>query len=89
MKEVIVMPDMLTVSTKGQITLPADLRADFGLEAGGKVFAERTEIGYVIKRPKKGLLDYKGFVKDTYDPEKDLASAIDAASAHIIGEDEC
>jgi AbrB family looped-hinge helix DNA binding protein len=85
----IFMPDMLTVSTKGQITLPADLRVEFGINAGDKIFAERTEMGYVLKRPKKGLLDYKGFIKDTYDPEKDLALAIEAASAHIIGENEC
>ncbi|MDR0764686.1 MAG: AbrB/MazE/SpoVT family DNA-binding domain-containing protein [Synergistaceae bacterium] len=83
------MPDVLTVSAKGQITLPSDLRLDFGLNEGDKVFAEKMDIGYVIKRPKKGLLEYAGFIKDTYDPEKDLAFAIDAAAAHILGEDEC
>jgi AbrB family looped-hinge helix DNA binding protein len=83
------MPDMLTVSTKGQVTLPADLRLDFGLNPGDKVFAEKMDIGYVIKRPKKGLLEYKGFIKDTYDPEKDLALAIDAAAAHVLGEEGC
>jgi AbrB family looped-hinge helix DNA binding protein len=83
------MPDMLTISTKGQVTLPADLRVDFGLSAGDKVFAEKMDVGYVIKRPKKGLLEYKGFIKDAYDPEKDLTLAIDAATAHILGEDEC
>ena len=47
------MPDMITVSTKGQITLPADLRAEYGIEAGDKIFGERTEEGYILKRPKK------------------------------------
>ena len=83
------MPDMLTISTKGQITLPVDLRIEYGLGAGDKIFCERTNIGYVLKRPKKGLLDYKGFIKDTYDPEKDLALAVETASAHVMGEDEC
>jgi bifunctional DNA-binding transcriptional regulator/antitoxin component of YhaV-PrlF toxin-antitoxin module len=83
------MPDMLTVSTKGQITLPVDLRTEYGLEPGDKIFGEMTDIGYVIKRPKKRLLDYKGFIKDSYDPQKDLALAVEAASAHMIGEDEC
>ena len=83
------MPDMLTVSTKGQITLPVDLRVEYGLEAGDKIFGERTDEGYVLKRPKKGLLDYKGFIKDTYDPEKDWALAVEAASAHVMGKNEC
>ena len=81
------MLDMLTVSTKGQITLPADLRFEYGLEAGDKIFCERTEDGYVLKRPKKGLLDYKGFIKAPYDPEKDMALAVKSASAHVMGED--
>ena len=80
------MPDMLTVSTKGQITLPADLRAEYGIEAGGKIFCERMDIGYVIRRPPKGLLDYKGFIKEPYDPEKDLALAVEAASIHVMGD---
>jgi len=83
------MPDMLTISTKGQITLPMDLRVEYGLEAGDKIFGERTENGYILKRPKKGLLDYKGFIKEPYDPKKDLALAVEVASAHVIGENEC
>jgi|GEM_PF-2267397 len=88
-KEANIMPDMLTVSTKGQITLPIGLRTEYGIEAGDKIFGEMTDIGYVIKRPKKGLLDYKGFIKDSYDPKKDLALAVEAASVHVMGEDEC
>ena len=83
------MPDMLTVSTKGQITLPVDLRTEYGIEGGDKIFGERTPAGYILKRPKKGLLDYKGFVKESYDPQKDLALAVEAATAHVMGEDEC
>ena len=60
-----------------------------GLEAGDKIFGERTDIGYVLKRPKKGLLDYRGFIKETYNPEKDLALAVEAASSHVMGENEC
>ena len=83
------MTDMLTVSTKGQITLPVDLRMEYGIKAGDKIFAEKTPMGYVIKRPKKGLLDYAGFIKEPYDPEKDLALAMEAVAAREMGEDEC
>ena len=83
------MPDMLTVTTKGQITLPIDIRVEFGIEPGDKIFAEMTDIGYVIKRPKKGLLDYAGFIKEPYDPKKDLALASEAATADVMGDNEC
>jgi AbrB family looped-hinge helix DNA binding protein len=57
---------MLTVSTKGQITLPIDLRIEYGLDAGDKIFGERTDEGYILRRPKKGLLDFmQGSSKST------------------------
>ena len=81
------MPDMLTVSTKGQITLPVDIRVEYGIEAGDKLFAELTDIGYVIKRPKKGLLDYAGFIKvDKIDPEAEEKAIKDGAVARFLGE---
>ena len=84
------MPDMLTVSTKGQITLPMELRTEYGIEAGDKIFAEKMDIGYVIKRPKKGLLDYVGFIKvDKVDPEAEEAAITEGAAARCFGENKC
>jgi len=81
------MTDMLTVSTKGQITLPVDLRVEYGIEAGDKLFGEKTPIGYVIKRPKKGLLDYAGFIKvDKIDPEAEEEAVKEGAVARFLGE---
>ena len=81
------MPDMLTVSTKGQITLPIDLRTEYGIEAGDKIFGERMEAGYVLKRPKKGLLEYEGFIKGvSYDAETEMTMAQAGLSAHVMGE---
>jgi len=76
---------MLTVSTKGQITLPADLRAEYGIEAGDKIFCEKIDIGYVIRRPHKGLLDYAGFIKvDKIDPKAEEAAIKEAAVARCL-----
>ena len=81
------MPDMMTVSTNGQITLPAELRAEYGIQAGDKIFGERTDEGYVLKRPKKSLLDYEGFIKGvSYDEETELTMAMSGLSAHVMGE---
>ena len=82
------MPDMLTVSTKGQVTLPVHLRTKYGIQPGDRIFGEMTDIGYVIKRPKKGLLDYKGFIKvDRIDPEAEEAAVREAAVKRYLGED--
>ena len=50
-----------TISTKGQIVLPAELRAEDDIEAGQEFTIERIDIGeYLLKRtepvPNKGLV---------------------------------
>ena len=44
------MRQALTISRKGQITLPAELRKKYGLEAGSTVIAEERE-GELVLRP--------------------------------------
>lgn len=81
------MPDMLTVTTKGQITLPIDLRNEYGIAPGDKVFCERTHDGYIIRWPKKGLLDYAGFIKsDKIDQQAEEEAIKEGAVARFLGE---
>ena len=81
------MPDILTVTTEGQITLPMNFRTEYGIEAGDKVFGEKTDIGYVIRRPKKSLLDYAGLIKvDRIDHEAEEAAIAEGAAARCFGE---
>lgn len=44
------MPETLTVSSRGRITLPAALRKRFGIQAGGVLIAEEGQ-GNIILRP--------------------------------------
>jgi len=44
------MRQTLTISKKGQITLPAELRKRFGFESGGSVIAEERD-GELVLRP--------------------------------------
>ena len=44
------MKQNLTISRKGQITLPAELRRKYGLEAGDTVIAEERN-GELVLRP--------------------------------------
>ena len=81
------MPNMLITSTKEQIVLPANLRAEYDIEALDKISCERIGIGCAVRQVPKNLLDYKGFIKEHYDPEKDLALAVEAASVHVMGDE--
>lgn len=43
-------PEVTTVSSKGQITIPSRLREEFGLEKGTKLMVVPTEYGLVLKK---------------------------------------
>jgi len=43
-------PELTTVTSKGQITIPSRLREEFGLEKGTKLMVVPTEYGLVLKK---------------------------------------
>ena len=43
-------PEVTTVTSKGQITIPSRLREQFGLEKGTKLIVVPTEYGLVLKK---------------------------------------
>jgi AbrB family looped-hinge helix DNA binding protein len=43
-------PELTTVTSKGQITIPSRLRKQFGLEQGAKLMVVPTEYGLVLKK---------------------------------------
>jgi len=43
-------PEVTTVTSKGQITIPSRLREQFGLEQGTKLMVVPTEYGLVLKK---------------------------------------
>jgi len=43
-------PAVTTVTSKGQITIPSELRDQFGLEQGTKLMVVPTEYGLVLKK---------------------------------------
>lgn len=43
-------PEMTTVTSKGQITIPSDLREEFGLEQGTRLMVVPTDYGLVLKK---------------------------------------
>ena len=43
-------PEITTVTSKGQVTIPSRLREEFGFEQGTKLMVVPTEHGLVLKR---------------------------------------
>jgi antitoxin PrlF len=43
-------PEVTTVTSKGQITIPSRLREEFGLEKGTKLMVVPTDLGLVLKK---------------------------------------
>ncbi|ELZ75351.1 MULTISPECIES: AbrB/MazE/SpoVT family DNA-binding domain-containing protein [Haloferax] len=43
-------PEVTTVTSKGQITIPSRLRKQFGLEKGTKLMVVPTDFGLVLKK---------------------------------------
>ena len=58
-----------TMTSKGQITIPADVRRKLRLRAGTKVDFAENKAGEIVLRPKTGdIRDLYGIVKDTGPP---------------------
>jgi AbrB family looped-hinge helix DNA binding protein len=52
-----------TVSTKGQIVIPARVRTELGIEAGSRIEFVRTDEGWLIKPAILPVTALKGLVK--------------------------
>lgn len=53
-----------TVTTKGQVTIPAEIRKALAIEAGAKVVFTQLEDGTTVMRAKtKSIADLKGLLK--------------------------
>ena len=52
-----------TVTSKGQVTIPKDVRDDLGIETGTKLYFVRTSQGYVLKPAGNSVLALAGTVQ--------------------------
>ena len=82
------MPDILTMSQRGQITLPVALRTEYDLKSGDKIFGEKTEDGYLLRGPKKTLLEYAGCLTSSYSVEEEEEIAKEGLSRHVLEDGE-
>ena len=60
-----------TITPKGQVTIPAEIREKLKLSPGDKINYEDTAAGIVIKPAKKDMIADFGFLKE-FEHSKDL-----------------
>jgi len=61
-------PEVTTVTSKGQITIPRRLRDQFGLEQGTKLMVVPTEYGLVLKKVElPSIAEFQQRVEDRTD----------------------
>ena len=64
------MSESMTVSTKGQITIPLSLREKYGIQAGDRLFPEPHKDGFFIKKP-KDIFALEGFLSGVHIPDNE------------------
>ena len=75
------------VTSKGQITIPIEVREELGLKAGDRIEFVRSEEGRFFILPKKGsIMDLRGMFKWTGEPVS--VEEMDEAIASHLAEDD-
>ncbi|MBM4030834.1 MAG: AbrB/MazE/SpoVT family DNA-binding domain-containing protein [Planctomycetes bacterium] len=75
-----------TVSSKGQVTLPAECRRATGIKLKSRVFIEADEGGIRIT-PAPGILSLKGFAGKALPPEEEERRMEEAVARHVLGKE--
>jgi AbrB family looped-hinge helix DNA binding protein len=79
------MPSTATMTSKGQITIPADVRAKFRLRPGTRIDFAENAAGELVMRPKTGdIRALRGFIK--YDGPQVSIDEMDRGIAEAVAE---
>jgi AbrB family looped-hinge helix DNA binding protein len=57
-----------TITPKGQVTIPSEIREKLKLQPGDKVTYQDTAAGILLKPAKKDMIDDFGFLKGRREP---------------------
>ena len=58
---------VVSVSSRGQATIPKELREELGIEAPGRVKFVRTDAGEIVVRPIQSVTDLRGVLAGATD----------------------
>jgi antitoxin PrlF len=76
-----------TVSSKGQITLPVEIRRMLGIKARDRITLESVGDTVVIRRV-RNLLELEGFLGKALPMEEEKRLMEEAVARHVMGLDE-
>jgi len=72
------------VTSKGQITIPIEVREELGLKAGDRIEFVKSEEGKFFIQPKKGsIMNLRGMFKWT-GPPVTIEEMNEAIAAHVV-----
>jgi AbrB family looped-hinge helix DNA binding protein len=75
------------VTSKGQITIPSEVREDLGLKAGDRIEFVKSEEGKFFIQPKKGsIMNLRGMFKWT-GPPVTIEEMNEAIASHLAEDD--
>jgi antitoxin PrlF len=60
---------VVSVSSRGQATIPKEFREELGIETPGRVKFVRTDDGEILVRPITSITDFRGILADETDDE--------------------
>ena len=76
-----------TVSSKGQITLPAEARRKLGIKPHDRVFI-RVSGKVIVVEPVGDFFELEGFLGKAASPAQERKALLDAVSRHVLELDE-
>lgn len=75
---------ILTVSAKGQVTLPVRMRRKLGIQAPDRLLIESVDDAIIIRRP-PDLFGLKGFLGKALPAAEERAKMMEAVADHLRG----
>ncbi|MDR1508444.1 MAG: AbrB/MazE/SpoVT family DNA-binding domain-containing protein [Synergistaceae bacterium] len=81
------MPELITVSNKGQITIPLRIRKQLMIRSGDKMYCDVMGGTFVCNKP-ADFFSLKGCLGKVEIPENEEELFIDAAANHVSGNDQ-
>jgi antitoxin PrlF len=76
-----------TVSANGQITIPAEVRRELGIEPGSRIAITLNDDGMRVSRPLKTVADVAGILKPLHPVSEDFDDEIEEAMADWYAEE--
>ena len=76
------MPELITVSNKGQITIPQRMRKQLMIQSGDKIYCDVVDHAFICKKP-TDFFSFKGCLGKSEIPENEEDLFIDSVAAHI------